>query len=88
MHLRPCRPKPNTRPTQGGTGADAPVEQNRYAVVPVSAHKIFIPPTAEQSVHILMVNVLLGFLVIFSPKRSTYDTIKKAHDRIHATQGV
>lgn len=25
MHLRPCRPKPNTRPTQGGTGADAPV---------------------------------------------------------------
>jgi hypothetical protein len=23
MHLRPCRPKPNTRPTQGGTGADA-----------------------------------------------------------------
>lgn len=33
MHLRPCRPKPNTRPTQGGTGADAPVmgKLNRHS---------------------------------------------------------
>jgi hypothetical protein len=29
MHLRPCRPKPNTRPTQGGTGVDATVPCNQ-----------------------------------------------------------
>ena len=23
MYLRPCRPKPNSKPTQGDTGADA-----------------------------------------------------------------
>jgi membrane dipeptidase len=29
MHLRPCRPKPNSKPTQGGTGADASVRRNQ-----------------------------------------------------------
>ncbi len=33
MHLRPCRPKPNTRPTQGGTGADAHVTGNPMTTV-------------------------------------------------------
>ena len=69
-------------------GVEAPVEQNRCAVAPS-------PPLATQFQgfiillsNILIVSVLVGILVICSPKLSTYDTIKKAHDRAHAPQRV
>ena len=64
------------------------VEQNRCAVAPVSALGISTPRVQGSFLNILMVNLLVGILVIFSPKFSTYDTIKKAHDRAHAAQGL
>jgi hypothetical protein len=70
----------------GRHSAHPTVEQNRYAVAPVSAPGITTPRAHNSSSNILTVNGLVGILVIFSPKLSTYDTIKKAHDRTHATQ--
>ena len=71
-----------------GTFAHPNVEQNRYAVAPVSAPGITTFRAHNSSSNILMVNALVEVLVISSPKLSTYDTIKKAHDRAHATQGL
>ncbi len=63
------------------------VEQNRYAVAPVSASGIR-PAAKNESLSILISCALVGVLVISSPKFSTYDTIEKAHVGIHAIEAL
>ena len=68
--------------------AHSPVEQNRCAVAPSPPLATQFPGLIILLSNILIVSVLVGIFVICSPKLSTYDAIKKAHDRAHAAQGL